>query len=58
LGGAADGSGCRKDTTALSLTGLLAHNAFSRQFSSRHLSSALSKIDKFIETKASSCSEG
>jgi hypothetical protein len=35
FGGDADGSGRCTDATALSLTGFLAHNAFSRQFSSR-----------------------
>jgi hypothetical protein len=32
LGGAADGSERCNDATALSSTGFLAHNAFSRQF--------------------------
>jgi hypothetical protein len=57
LGGAADGSGRCKDATTLSFTSFLAHNAFSRQFSSRRLSGALRKIDKFFETTATSCSE-
>jgi hypothetical protein len=53
--GGADGSGRCNDATTLSLTGFLAHNAFSQKLSSRRFSGALRKIDRFIETTTSSC---
>jgi hypothetical protein len=58
LGGAADGSGRCNDATPLSFTGFLAHNAFGRKFSALIRWSAFDKIDKFIETRVSSCSGG